>query len=119
MEIVLVEDDDDDAERMMRFLKRNFSNPIRYFQDGEAAVNFLLFETDRTPKLILLDVILPFIDGPEIFRLIRAEPKARNLSVMFLITSLDSKKYIESLGLHPDGYIKKPRENSLPMRINT
>jgi two-component system, response regulator len=118
MEIVLIEDDEDDAERMLKFLRANFTNKIRHLDDGAKAVEFLLFETDSVPKLILLDLYLPYMDGVELYEMIRHEPARRNLSVMFLISSDDSKTYIDSLGLKPDGYLRKPnRRNSIPARI--
>src|SRR5687768_15748407 len=86
MEIVLIEDNEDDAERMMRFLRSNVSNSITLIQDGSKAAEFLLFETDNIPKLILLDLVLPGIDGIELFQMIKSEPATRRLSVIFLVT---------------------------------
>lgn len=118
MEIVLIEDDEDDAERMLKFLRSNFSNKIRHLDDGAKAVEFLLFETDTVPKLILLDLFLPYMDGVELYEMIRLEPAKRNLSVMFLLSSKESKEYLDSLGLKPDGYLIKPtRKNNVPARI--
>jgi DNA-binding response OmpR family regulator len=118
MEIVLIEDDEDDAQRMLKFLRANFTNKIRHLDDGAKAVEFLLFETDSVPKLILLDLYLPYMNGVELYEMIRHEPAKRNLSVMFLISSGDSKNYIDSLGLKPDGYLIKPnRKNNIPARI--
>jgi two-component system, response regulator len=118
MEIVLIEDDEDDAERMLKFLRANFTNKIRHIEDGAKAVEFLLFETDSVPKLILLDLFLPYMDGVELYEMIRLEPAKRNLSVMFLISSKESKNYLDSLGLRPDGYLVKPtRNNHVPARI--
>lgn len=117
MEIILIEDDEDDAERMLKFLRSNFSNRIRHIQDGAAAAEFLLFETDSVPKLILLDLVLPYLDGIEIYNMIRLEPKRRNLSVMMLIHSQENKNYLESIGVHADGYLTKPTRNKQPVRI--
>jgi two-component system, response regulator len=117
MEIVLVEDNDEDANNLMHFLKENFSNNVRLFQDGAEAAEYLLFNADSIPRLILLDVVLPTIDGLELFQIIRAEPNDRRLAVMFLVSSIRSKEYIESLGLHPDGFLKKPRGIFPPCRI--
>jgi DNA-binding response OmpR family regulator len=106
MEIVLIEDDEDDAERMLKFLRANFTNKIRHIDDGAKAVEFLLFETDTIPKLILLDLFLPYMDGVGLYEM------------MFLISSKQSKEYLDSLGLRPDGYLVKPtRNNHVPARI--
>jgi two-component system, response regulator len=112
LEIVLVEDNEDEARRMMHFLRQNVSNNVRWIQDGAAAAEFLLFQTDAVPRLVLLDLILPSMDGIDLFRLIKAEPAERMITVNFMITSAESKKYIESLGLDPDGFIEKPKVNS-------
>jgi two-component system, response regulator len=117
MEIVLIEDNDADARRIMQFLRANVSNPIRLFQDGGEAARFLLLETDTIPKLILLDLVLPSVDGLELFNMIRSEPKERNLSVIFLISSPKTKEYLESIGVHADGYLKKPTAQDNPVRI--
>ncbi len=117
MEIVLIEDDEDDAERMLKFLRTNFSNSIRHIQDGAAAAEFLLFQTDSIPKLILLDLILPHLDGLEIFQMIRNEPKNRRLSVILLVPSEETKTYLESIGVHPDGFLKKATHHKIPLRF--
>jgi CheY-like chemotaxis protein len=54
-----------------------------------------------------VDLVLPNLDGIELFRMIRLEPKKRNLSVVFLINAIEDKQWIESLGLQPDGFLKK------------
>jgi DNA-binding response OmpR family regulator len=108
MEIVLIEDDEDVAIPMLKFLKKNFNSQIRYIQDGERAAEYLIFEHDTAPKLILLDTILPYMDGIELFRLIRLEPSSRKLIIFFLIDDEASKEHIESLGLKPHGYLRKP-----------
>lgn len=118
LEIVLIEDNEDDAERLIKFLRSHVDNNIRYIQDGAEAVKFLLFESDHVPKLILLDLVLPSVDGFELFNIIRSEPKERGLSVIFLVSSIRSKEYIESLGIKPDGYLIKPRlEENFPVRL--
>jgi CheY-like chemotaxis protein len=117
LELVLIEDDEDGAQRMLKFLRANFENSIRHISDGEEAVRFLLFPTDNVPKIILLDVMLPNVDGIELFQMIRLEPRERNLSVIFLVNSPESKEYLESKGLHPDGFLIKPRKDGIPARI--
>jgi DNA-binding response OmpR family regulator len=77
MEIVVIEDNDEDANNLMHFIKSNFSNRVRLFQDGAEAAEYLLFNADSIPRLILLDVVLPTVDGLELFQIIRAEPDSR------------------------------------------
>ena len=117
MEIVLIEDNEDDAERILRFLRKNFTNPIRYINDGADAVQFLLLEGKSTRKLILLDLVLPSVDGMEIYNMIKAEPEERRLQVMLLISSLKSKEDLESQGITPDGYMIKPKGDEVPITL--
>jgi len=117
MEIVLIEDNDDDAQRILKFLKLNFTNPVRLIQDGAQAAEFLLFNTDSNPKLILLDLILPSVDGLELYQMIRSEPSERKLYVILLISSPKTKEYLESIGVQPDGYLKKTKDEVAPIRI--
>ena len=114
LEIVLIEDNEEDAERMIKFLKANFTNAIRHIQDGAEAAEFLLFAQNSAPKLILLDMVLPSVDGLELFKIIKAEPKERNLSVLVLISSVKSKAYLESLDVNPDGFLVKPTAEKMP-----
>jgi two-component system, OmpR family, alkaline phosphatase synthesis response regulator PhoP len=117
LEIVLVEDDDEAAVKMLRFLKATFTNTVLHMRDGAEAANFLLFPCNSIPKLFLVDLVLPELDGVELYRMIRLEPEKRNLSVIFLVNSLEEKDRLESLGLHPDGYLKKPTAGNFPARI--
>jgi len=117
LEIVVIEDNDDDAKQLMHFFQKHFDNNIRLIQDGAEAVEFILLDNDNAPKLILLDLTLPTVDGIELFRIIRSEPPEKNISIILLVASSTSKDYIESIGLHPDGYLKKSRGTLPPMRI--
>jgi CheY-like chemotaxis protein len=117
MEIIVIEDNEDDAARLVKFLRSHFDNKVIVITDGADAVNFLLFNADTTPKLVLLDLVLPSVDGIEIFNIIRSEPESRSISVVFMISSVRAKEYIESLGLHPDGYWRKATCESDPCRI--
>jgi CheY-like chemotaxis protein len=117
MEIVLIEDNEDDAERILKFLRKNFKNPIKHINDGADAVEFLMFESNSSPKLILLDLVLPSVDGMEIYNLIKAEPEGRQLQVMILVSSVKSKEYLLSIGMSPDGFMKKPKGDEMLVRI--
>lgn len=117
MEIVLIEDNDEDARALINFLHDHICNTIRLIQDGGQAAQYILLEPSEIPRLILLDVVLPTVDGIDLFRLIKSEPAGKNLSVIFLVSSKETKSYLESLGLHPDGFLKKPRRGSLPVRL--
>jgi CheY-like chemotaxis protein len=117
MEIVLVEDDDEAAVTMLKFLKATFTNPVVHIRDGAEAANFLLFPCNNAPKLFLVDLILPQVDGVELFHMIRLEPEQRKLLVVLLVNSIEEKEKLQSLGLEPDGFLKKPFGGKLPARI--
>jgi two-component system, response regulator len=107
-EIVLIEDDEDKAEVIISILKRHLSGTIRHFYDGEAAIDFIFSEASRNTSLILLDLILPRIDGVEILRRIKSDSSKNNIPVIILTSSSQTQHYLDSLGLQPDGYVSKP-----------
>jgi DNA-binding response OmpR family regulator len=107
-EIVLVEDDEDKAEIILSILRKNLPGIIRHIDDGAHALDYLMSDESRKTKLILLDLILPKVDGVEILRKLKAHPVKRNIPVIILTSSSQTQSYIDSLGLHPDGYAHKP-----------
>jgi two-component system, response regulator len=107
-EIVLIEDDEDKAEILIGILKQHLPGRIRHIDDGEHALNYLFSEESRNTKLILLDLVLPNVDGVEILRRIKADPVKSLIPVIILSASSQTQNYIDSLGLHPDGYAHKP-----------
>jgi CheY-like chemotaxis protein len=114
VEIVLVEDDPDDAELTIRaFKKHRLANHIRWLKDGEEALNFL-FEKDKNgvsvhkPKVILLDIKLPKIDGVEILRRIQQDGQAKEIPVVVLIGSDEEKRLIDCPDCRIDYYMQKP-----------
>lgn len=107
-EIILIEDDEDRAAVVKSVLRKNLPGKIRHFDDGESALTFLFSGQNKSIKLILLDLILPKVDGVEIFRRIKADAFLQNIPVMILTSSEQTRQYVESLGLQPDGYVAKP-----------
>jgi two-component system response regulator len=107
-EILLIEDDEDKAEILISLLKQHLPAKIRHIVDGENAMNYLLSYESRNTKLILLDLILPRLDGVEILRRIKADPIRSSIPVIILSSSSKTQDYVEALGLHPDGYAQKP-----------
>ena len=107
-EILLIEDDEDKASVIKSILRKHLSGQIRHFEDGEAALAYLLSEESNAVQLILLDVILPKVDGVEILRTIKSHPLKSQIPVIILTSSSRTEEYIESLGLRPDGYVHKP-----------
>ena len=107
-EILLIEDDADDAELTIHALKKyNVANPILHIDDGEKALDFL-FKNGHKPSLILLDLKMPRVDGIQILRRLKSDPEMRDIPVVALISSKEGKNYLESFGLKADAYMIKP-----------
>jgi two-component system response regulator len=110
--ILLVEDNPDDVLFTLRaFKKNNISNEIVVATDGAAAIDLLL-PSDQTPplrpSLVLLDVKLPKVDGLEVLRRIRADPRTQPLPVVVLTTSSEERDIVESYRLGANSYVRKP-----------
>jgi two-component system, response regulator len=109
--ILLIEDDEEKAELIIHILKQHLPGQIRHVDDGQKAINFLFSEESNTTKLILLDLILPKVDGIEILKRIKADPVKSRIPVIILTASSETQAYVSSLGLQPDGYVHKPLKN--------
>lgn len=112
IDILLVEDNMDDAGLTIRALKKHrLANNILHLQDGEEALNFLFSgSTDQLPKLILLDVKMPKIDGIEVLRKIKSDDHLKLTPVVMLTSSKEERDVIESYKLGVNAYIVKPVE---------
>ncbi len=116
VEILLVEDNPDDAELALHALKReNLANHIEIAQDGEEALDFIFCrgphsgrKIDHQPKLILLDLKLPKVDGLEVLREIKNDPRTKPIPVVILTTSREEKDLINGYQLGVNAYIQKP-----------
>jgi two-component system response regulator len=110
--ILLVEDNPDDVLFTVRaFEKNNIGNEIIVAVDGEQALAYLLPEGDRAPlrpALVLLDVKLPKVDGLEVLRQIRADPRTAALPVVVLTTSNEERDIVESYRLGANSFVRKP-----------
>jgi len=110
--ILLVEDNPDDVLFTLRAFTRNhIRNEIVVAGDGEQALR-LLFPTDGRhplrPALILLDIKLPKIDGLEVLRAIRGDPRTQSLPVVVLTTSSEERDIVESYRLGANSFVRKP-----------
>ncbi len=117
-DIILVEDNPADEELTLDALRENnLANRVKVLRDGEEAVAYI-FRTGpykdcgicNQPKLILLDIHLPKIDGLEILRRIRSDERTRQIPVVVLTSSPDDRYRIESYNLGVNSYIVKPVE---------
>jgi two-component system, response regulator len=116
IEILLVEDNQDDVELTLHALrKENLANNIHVARDGEEALEFLFCNGahadrsfDRPPRLILLDLKLPKVDGMEVLRRLKADPRTRQIPVVILTSSKEERDLIQSYGNGANSYIQKP-----------
>jgi two-component system, response regulator len=116
VEILLVEDNPNDAELALRALrKNNLANNVIRVCDGAEALDYIFarkaFKSDNqinVPKLILLDLKLPKVDGLEVLRIIKADKVARLIPVVVLTSSQEEKDMVESYQLGVNSYIVKP-----------
>ena len=116
MEILLIEDNPQDVEITLRaFQKYNLANKIHVVRDGEEALE-CLFGTGRyaersacsNTRLILLDLKLPKVDGIEILKLCKADPRTKNIPVVVLTSSREERDLIDSYNLGVNSYVVKP-----------
>jgi two-component system, response regulator len=112
--ILLVEDNPKDEALTLRALRKsNIVNQVVIAHDGAEALDFL-FSPDADgvlkplPQLILLDLKLPKVDGHEVLRRIRAEPRTRLLPVVILTTSVEEADRFEGYRLGANSYVRKP-----------
>ena len=115
LDILMVEDTATDAEMTMRVLrKRNLANHLVWVKDGSEALDFLFrqgaYRDDKRdkPRLILLDIKLPKVDGIEVLRRIREDDKIRLTPVVMLTSSAEERDVVESYRLGANSYIVKP-----------
>src|SRR6185503_12853031 len=91
-EILLVEDNPNDAELAIRALKKNnLANNLLHLEDGQQAIDFLLDERNGMPKLILLDLKMPKVDGIEVLRRLKADERKRVIPVVVLTSSKEER----------------------------
>jgi two-component system, response regulator len=115
IEILLVEDNPNDvALALHAFKKSNLTNRIHVVRDGAEALEYLFrtgqYETraNTSPKVVLLDLKLPKVDGLEVLQRLRADPRTRMLPVVALTSSREDRDIVESYQLGVNSFIVKP-----------
>jgi CheY-like chemotaxis protein len=116
VEILLVDDNDSDVELTVRALRRqNLADHIHVAHDGEEALDFLFCRgsyADRSfgnpPKVVFLDLKLPKVDGIEVLRSIRSDPRTRAIPVAILTSSKEQRDIVEGYKLGVNAYVQKP-----------
>ena len=116
MEILLVEDNPADAEMTLRALRRNnLANKVHWVKDGEEALEYMFCSgayagRDRAagPKLVMLDIKMPKVDGIEVLRRLKANEETRTVPVVVMTSSNEERDVVESYRLGVNSYIVKP-----------
>ncbi len=117
VEVLLVEDNITDAELTIRELKKhNMANNLFHVKNGEEALDFI-FGTGRysgnreiqyPPKVILLDIQMPKVNGIEVLQKIKSDPRTRSIPVVILTSSKENPDIQKCYDLGANSYIVKP-----------
>lgn len=116
VEILLVEDNPNDVELTLHAFKRyNLVNQIYVVRDGAEALDYLFAQGEYAgrdinhhPKVILLDLKLPKIDGLEVLQRIKADPRTKTIPVVVLTSSSEESDIVRSYNFGVNSYIRKP-----------
>lgn len=115
VEVLLVEDSDDDAEMTLDALNSyRLGNQVVRVRDGQQALDYIFlrgeYEGRNTglPKLVLLDINMPRVDGLEVLRQLREDPATTDIPVVLLTSSAEERDLHRAYQLHVNSYIVKP-----------
>jgi two-component system response regulator len=116
IEILMVEDSEDDIDLALHALREeNLANNIFVVRDGEEALDFVFCRGpfsqrcfDDLPKLILLDLKLPKIDGLQVLKQIKGDPRTKRIPVVIMTSSREERDMVEGYDSGANSYIQKP-----------
>jgi two-component system response regulator len=116
LDILLVEDNQDDMDLALHALRREkLANLIFVARDGEEALDFLFCRGafaqrlfDQPPKLVLLDLKLPKVDGMEVLKQVKLDPRTRTIPIVIMTSSKEERDLVNSYNLGANSYIQKP-----------
>jgi len=116
IELLLVEDNPQDLELALRSLKKiNLANHIEVARDGAEALDIIFCEGPHAgrkmadgPRVILLDLKLPKVDGLEVLKRVKGDPRTKAIPVVVLTSSKEQRDIVESYDLGVNSYIVKP-----------
>jgi CheY-like chemotaxis protein len=116
LDILLVEDNQDDMDLALHALRRGqLANRIVVVRDGEEALEFLFCRGaymdrsfDHPPKLVLLDLKLPKVDGMEVLKEVKSDPRTKTIPFVIMTSSKEERDLVASYHLGANSYIQKP-----------
>jgi CheY-like chemotaxis protein len=116
IEILLVEDNPDDVELAVHALRREqLVNDITVARDGEEALDFIFCRGpyahrsfQSPPQLILLDLKLPKVEGLEVLRVVKSDPRSKAIPVVVMTSSSEERDLVDSYRLGVNAYVQKP-----------
>jgi CheY-like chemotaxis protein len=116
LDILLVEDSQDDTDLAVHTLKREkLANNIQVVRDGEEALDFIFCRGafmhrsfEHPPKLVLLDLKLPKVNGMEVLKQIKSDPRTKTIPVVIMTSSKEERDLVASYHLGANSYIQKP-----------
>ncbi len=116
VEILLVEDNPDDVELTLHALRQErLANHIEVARDGEEALDYLFCRGpyaqrsfEQAPRVVLLDLKLPKVDGMEVLREIKKDPRTRAIPIVILTASREECDLVNGYHLGVNGYVQKP-----------
>ncbi len=116
IEILLIEDNMNDAELTIRALKKNnLANKLVHLKDGVEAIDFIFAEgsysgrkVENVPKVILLDLKMPRVNGIEVLKKIKADERTKKIPVVILTSSKEDPDIQECYRLWVNSYVVKP-----------
>jgi CheY-like chemotaxis protein len=115
VEILLAEDDSGDAELTLRALRRNnLANKVHWVKDGAQALDYIAGtgayagRDPALPRLVMLDLKMPKVDGIEVLRALKSNPATRTIPVVIMTSSNEEKDVVATYELGVNSYIVKP-----------
>lgn len=116
VDILLVEDNQDDADLAMHALrKEKLANSVFHVRDGEEALEFLFCTgafkeraVDHPPKLVLLDLKLPKVNGIEVLKQVKEDSRTNTIPIVMMTSSREERDLVQSYNLGANSYIQKP-----------